>query len=64
MGDKGNEQAENLGDKERTENAIRKEISKLQYYLEGADELLRSNDVEEITVAIKQSSKITNKLSD
>ena len=64
MGDEGNEQVENLEDTERTENAIQKEISKLEYYLDGADELLRSNEVEEITVTVKQSSKIAGRLSE
>ena len=44
---------------ERMEVEIKKEIAKLEYYLEGTDEL-----IEEIQVAVKQTTKITSKLSD
>jgi hypothetical protein len=43
MGDESNEQVEGLEDTERTETSIQKEIAKLEYYLEGTDELIRTN---------------------
>ena len=48
----------------RMEKEIDKEIPKLEYYLEPTDELIESNDLEEIQVTIKQATKVTNKLSD
>ena len=64
MGDESNEQGEISGDTDRTEISIQKEISKLEYYLESADELIRANDVEEIKTTVRQASKITSKLSE
>ena len=49
---------------ERMEVEIKKEIAKLEYYLEGTDKLMETNDFEEIQVAVKQATKITSKLSD
>ena len=48
----------------RMEKEIDKEIAKLEYYLEPTDELIESNDLEEIQVTIKQATKVRNKLSD
>ncbi|CAB4010682.1 Hypothetical predicted protein [Paramuricea clavata] len=64
MGDESNKQVESLEDTGRTETSIQKEISKLEYYLEGTDELTREIDVEEIKTTVKQTSKITSKLSE
>ena len=59
MGDDSSEQGENSGDTDHTEISIQKEISKLEYYLESADELIQANDVEEIKTTVTQASKIT-----
>ena len=64
MGDECNEQEESSGDTDRTEISIQKEISKLEYYLESADELIQANDIEEIKTTVRQASKITSKLSE
>ena len=56
MGDESNEQGETSGDTDRTEISIQKEISKLEYYLESADELIRANNVEEIKTTVRQAS--------
>ena len=48
----------------RMEKEIDKEIAKLEYYLDPIDELIESNDLEDIQVTIKQATKVANKLSD
>jgi hypothetical protein len=42
MRDESNEQVEGLENNERAETSIQKEIAKLEYYLEGTDELIRA----------------------
>ncbi len=64
MAEDDNIRLEGSGDPERTEITIQKEISKLEYYLEGTEELIRANDIEEIKTTVKQSSKIAGKLSE
>ncbi len=64
MAEEDNERLEGSGDPERMEITIQKEISKLEYYLEGTEELIRVNDIEEIKTTVKQSSKIAGKLSE
>ena len=63
MEDGDKEQVKNV-EVERTEILILKEISKLKYYLDGADELIRGNDVEEMKTTVKQTSKSTSKLTE
>ena len=58
MAEEDNERLEGSGDPEHTEITIQKEISKLEYYLEGTEELIRASDIEEIKTTVKQSSKI------
>ena len=62
MGDESNEEGESSGDTDHTEISIQKEISKLEYYLESADELIQANDVEEIKTTVRQASMITRLL--
>ena len=62
MGDESNEQGESSEDTDHTEISIQKEISKLEYYLESADELIQANDVDEIKTTVRQASKITRLL--
>lgn len=61
-------EGDNIPDVEETQqkrhSEVDKEIAKLEYYLEPADELIETNDFEEMRVVIKQSSKIISKLSD
>ena len=52
-----------LEDIERLENNIDKEITKLEYYLEPADELIKSNDTAEMELASKIGDKITDLIS-
>ena len=49
---------------ERIERAIDKEITKLQYYLEPADELIENNDITETEAAVKQASKENDEIMD
>ena len=56
MGDESYKQGESSGDTDHTE------ISKLEYYLESADELIQANDVEKIKTTVRQASKITRLL--
>lgn len=51
-------------DETEQERAIGKEISKLKYYLEGTDELIETADIEEIKTTVRQTTKITAKLSE
>lgn len=46
------------------ENKIAKEISKQKYHLKWADELIERADIEEIKTMVKETSKITAKLSE
>ncbi len=48
----------------RMENSIKKEISKLKYYLEPADELIESKDYEEMAIVIQRTAKICETLTD
>ena len=51
---------------ERLERDIDKEVTKLKYYMEPADELIENNDYLEMEIAIKQGtqiSKITHLIS-
>ena len=58
------ETTETLDEIERMERGIDKEITKLQYYLEPADELIENNDITEMETAVKQASKINDKIMD
>ena len=46
------------------EGNIEKEITKLKYYLEPADELIECGDHLEIEISIKQGTRIINKIMD
>ena len=59
-----NETTETSDEMERIERAIDKEITKLQYYLEPADELIENNDITEMETAVRQASKINDKIMD
>ena len=54
--------------KQRTSRGFRRHDTKgnceARNYLEGTDELIRTNDVEEIKTTVKQTSKIMSKLSE
>ena len=64
MGDESDEGARiNEGEK-RLEDEINKEISKLKYFLEEADELIERKDYDEMEILDKQTGKIINKLTD
>jgi uncharacterized protein YqgV (UPF0045/DUF77 family) len=47
----------------RMENSIKKEISKLKYYLEPADELIESKDYEEMAIVIQICETLTDIIS-
>ena len=47
----------------RMENNIKKEISKLEYYLEPTDELIESNDYEEMAIVEKRTARICEKFN-
>ena len=46
------------------ENSIKKEISKLEHYLEPTDELIESKDYEKIAIVEKRTAKICENLAD
>ena len=46
------------------ENGIKKEISKLEFYLEQTRELLESNDYEEMTIVEQRTAKSSETLTD
>ena len=48
----------------RMENNIKKEISKLEYYLEPTDELIELNDYEEMAIVEKRTARICENLTD
>ena len=48
----------------RIEGTIKKEISKLKYYLETADELIESKDYEEMAIVKQRTAKICETLTD
>ena len=59
-----NETTKTSDEMECIERAIDKKITRLQYYLEPVDELIENNDITEMEAAIKQASKINDKIMD
>ena len=49
---------------ERFERDIEREVTKLKYYLEPADELIEQNDYVEMEIAVKQGTQIIDKITD
>ena len=49
---------------ERLEKNIDKEVAKLKYYMESADELIENNDYIEMEIAVKQGTQIIDKITD
>ena len=49
---------------ERFEGNMEKEITKLKYYLEPTDELIESGDYIEMEIAVKQGTRIIDKITD
>ena len=49
---------------QRLESDIQKEISKLKFYLEQTDELIESNNYEEMSIVEQRTTKINEKLSE
>ena len=49
---------------ERLERDIDKEIAKLKYYMEPADELIENNDYLVMEIAVKQGTQIISKITD
>ena len=64
MGDESDEGARINEDEKRLEDEINKEISKLKYFLEEADELIERKDYDEMEILDKRTGKIINKLTD
>jgi flagellar hook-associated protein FlgK len=51
-------------DEKKFEDEINKEISKLKYFLEEADDLIENRDYAEMDILDKRAGKIINKLTD
>ena len=49
---------------EQLEKHINKEVAKLKYYMEPADELIAHNNHTEIEIAVKQGTQIIDKITD
>ena len=49
---------------EHLERDIDKEVTKLKYYMEPADELIENNDYLEMEIAVKQGTQIISKITD
>ena len=49
---------------ERFERNVEREVTKLKYYLEPADELIEQNDYVEMEIAVKQGTQIIDKITD
>ena len=49
---------------ERLEKNIDKEVMKLKYYMEPADELIGNNDYMEMEIAVKQGTQVIDKITD
>ena len=49
---------------ERLEKNINKDVAKLKYYMEPADELIENNDYIEMEIAVKQRTQIIDKITD
>ena len=49
---------------ERLEKSIDKEVAKLKYYMEPADELIENSDYLEMEIALKQGTQIIDKITD
>lgn len=47
---------------ERLEKHIDKEVAKLKYYMEPADELIENNDYTEMEIAVKQGTQIIDNI--
>ncbi len=66
MGDEseGETHVNEFEDEKKFEDEITKEISKLKYFLEEADELIQNKDYAEMDILDKRASKIITKLMD
>jgi hypothetical protein len=51
-------------DEKKFEDEINKEISKLKYFLEEADDLIENRDYAEMDILDKRAGKIINQLTD
>ena len=60
MGDGSGEETRVKEDEKKFEDEINKEISKLKYFLEEADELIESRDYAEMDILNKREEKIIN----
>ena len=49
---------------ERLEKHIDKEVAKLKYYMEPADEFIENNDYTEMEIAVKQGTQIIDNITD
>ena len=49
---------------ERLEKHIDKEVAKLKYYMEPANELIENNGYKEMEIAVKQGAQIIDKITD
>ena len=47
---------------ERLEKNVDKEVPKLKYYMELADELIENNDCLEMEIAVKRGTQIIDKI--
>jgi hypothetical protein len=63
MGDDSGEETRVNEDEKKFEDEINKEISKLKYFLEEADELIENRDYAEMDILDKRAGKIINKLT-
>ena len=64
MGDGSGEETRVKEDEKKFEDEINKEISKLKYFLEEADELIENRDYAEMDILNKREEKIINKFTD
>ena len=64
MGDDSGDETRVNEDEKKFEDEINKEISKLKYFLEEADELIENRDYAEMDILDKRAGKIINKLTD
>ena len=65
MGDESDEGTSRVNeDEKKLEDEIGKEISKLKYFLDEANELIERKDYDEMEILEKRAGKIINKLTD
>ena len=64
MGDDSGDETRVNEDEKKFEDEINREISKLKYFLEEADELIENRDYAEMDILDKRAGKIINKLTD